>query len=59
MEAFIANFHCPEGAMTDKAEATFKNGVLEVTMPAPKVEQATRKLEVKDATAEKKAKAAA
>lgn len=25
----------PEGAMTDQAKATFKNGVLEVTMPAP------------------------
>jgi HSP20 family protein len=25
----------PEGAMTDQAKATFKNGVLEVTLPAP------------------------
>jgi HSP20 family protein len=25
----------PEGAITDQAKATFKNGVLEVTMPAP------------------------
>jgi HSP20 family protein len=31
----------PEGAMTDQAKATFKNGVLEITMPAPP-EQVTR-----------------
>jgi HSP20 family protein len=31
----------PEGAITDQAKATFRNGVLEVTMPAPP-EQVTR-----------------
>ena len=31
----------PEGAMTDQAKATFENGVLEITMPAPP-EQVTR-----------------
>ncbi|HEY5883320.1 MAG TPA: Hsp20/alpha crystallin family protein [Pyrinomonadaceae bacterium] len=57
---FYRQLPLPEGAMTEKAEATFKNGVLEVTMPAPKAEPATRKLEVKDAPAEKdQAKAAA
>ena len=57
---FYRQLPLPEGAMTEKAEATFNNGVLEVTMPAPKAEPATRKLEVKDAPAEKKhAKAAA
>jgi HSP20 family protein len=25
----------PEGAMTDQAKAQFKDGVLEITMPAP------------------------
>jgi HSP20 family protein len=37
----------PEGAMADQAKATFKDGVLEVTMPAPP-EQVTRgrKLEI-------------
>lgn len=57
---FYRQLPLPEGAMTEKAEATFTNGVLEVTMPAPKIEPATRKLEVKEAPAEnKKAKAAA
>jgi HSP20 family protein len=38
----------PEGAMTDQAKATFKDGVLEITMPAPP-EQVTRgrRLEIK------------
>ena len=31
----------PEGAITDQAKATFRNGVLEITMPAPP-EQVTR-----------------
>lgn len=31
----------PEGAMTDQAKATFRNGVLEITMPVPP-EQVTR-----------------
>lgn len=31
----------PEGAMADQAKASFKNGVLEITMPAPP-EQVTR-----------------
>jgi len=57
---FYRQLPLPEGAQTEKAEATFTNGVLEVTMPAPTVEPATRKLEVKDAPAEKnQAKAAA
>ena len=25
----------PEGAITDQAKATFRDGVLEITMPAP------------------------
>lgn len=52
--SFYRQIPLPEGAKTEKAEATFKNGVLEVTMPALKVEPAPRKLEVKDAPAEKK-----
>ena len=57
---FYRQLPLPEGAMSEKAEAIFTNGVLEVTMPAPKVEPATRKLEVKDAPAvHGKAKAAA
>jgi HSP20 family protein len=40
----------PEGAMTDQAKATFDNGVLEITMPAPP-EQVTRgrRLEISEA----------
>jgi HSP20 family protein len=57
---FYRQLPLPEGAMIGKAEATFVNGVLEVTMPAPKAEPKTRKLEVKDVPAAKlKAKAAA
>lgn len=38
----------PEGVAVDKAAAAFKNGVLEVTMPAPKaVEPEKRRLDVK------------
>ncbi len=55
---FYRQLPLPEGATTEKAQATFKNGVVEVTMPAPKAEPETRKLEVKDAPVEK-AKAAA
>ena len=40
----------PEGVNTEKAKATFKNGVLEVTMPAPKPpEKQGRRIEVKAA----------
>lgn len=51
---FYRQLPLPEGAITEKAEATFRNGVLEVTMPVPKVEPVTRKLEVKDTPPEKK-----
>jgi HSP20 family protein len=46
--SFSRTVPLPEGAKADQAKATFKNGVLEVTMPAPKVETTpTRKLDVK------------
>jgi HSP20 family protein len=35
----------PEGAMTDQAKANFKDGVLEITMPAPPVSKG-RRLEI-------------
>jgi len=45
----------PQGAMTDQAKATFKDGVLEVTMPAPPESvMRGRKLEIADAPAPKK-----
>jgi len=39
--SFRRTIPLPEGAMADQAKATFKNGVLEITMPAPP-EQVTR-----------------
>ncbi len=33
--SFYRSIALPEGAMTDQAKATFKDGVLEITMPAP------------------------
>lgn len=38
---FLRSVQMPEGVEAEKVKATFKNGVLEVTMPAPK--QATAK----------------
>jgi HSP20 family protein len=47
---FSRTIPLPEGAMTDQANATFKDGVLEIRMPTPP-EQVTRgrRLEIKDA----------
>jgi len=44
----------PEGAKTDQAKASFKDGVLEIIVPAP-AEQATRgrRLEITEGTAKK------
>src|SRR4030095_7195584 len=36
----------PEGAMTDQAKASFHDGVLEVTLPAPPQATKSRKLEI-------------
>jgi len=36
----------PEGANTDTANATFKNGVLEVTMDAPQPSKSRRRIEI-------------
>ena len=55
---FFRQIPLPEGVKTDKANATFRNGVLEVTMPAPKMESQARKLEIKEEP-EKHIKAAA
>jgi HSP20 family protein len=37
----------PEGAITDQAKATFKDGVLEITMPAPPASKG-RRLEISE-----------
>ena len=56
---FYREIPLPEGAKIDNATATFHNGVLEVTMMAPKVETPVRKLEIKEPIVEKAAKATA
>lgn len=55
---FYRQIPLPEGVKTDKANATFRNGVLEVTVPVTKSESNARKLEIKEAP-EKHIKAAA
>ena len=57
--SFYRQIPLPEGAKTEDATATFQNGVLEITIPAPKVATPTRKLEIKEPTEKKSAKAAA
>lgn len=57
--SFYRQIPLPEGAKTEEAAATFRNGVLEITMPTPKVETSTRKLEIKEPTEEKPIGAAA
>ena len=57
--SFYRQIPLPEGAKTENAAATFHNGVLEITIPAPKVEPSTRKLEIKEPTEAKSAKASA
>ena len=44
---FYRQIPLPEGAKVNEAKATFKNGVLEVTIPAPALEKdAPRQLEI-------------
>ena len=57
--SFYRQIPLPEGAKTEKAAATFHNGVLEITIPAPKIAAPTRKLEIKEPAEEKSVKAAA
>ena len=53
--SFYRQIPLPEGAMTDQAKASFKDGVLEITMPAPP-DQVTRgrRLEIKESSEPKK-----
>ena len=57
--SFYRQIPLPEGAKTENAAATFHNGVLEITIPAEKVEMPARKLEIKEPPKEKAAKATA
>lgn len=56
---FFRQIALPEGARTENAAATFRNGVLEITIPAPKIATPTRKLEITEPTELKSAKATA
>jgi HSP20 family protein len=53
--SFYRAIPLPEGAITDQAKATFKDGVLEIKLPAPP-EQVTqgRRLEITDASSKSK-----
>lgn len=57
--SFYRQIPLPEGATTENAAATFQNGVLEITIPVHTVAASTRRLEIKEPTAEKSIKAAA
>jgi HSP20 family protein len=47
--SFYRSIPLPEGIDTDNAHATFRNGVLEITMPAPEqAEKRGKRLEVRD-----------
>jgi HSP20 family protein len=46
---FFRRIPLPEGADTTQATAVFRDGVLEIMMPAPKRESNTRQLDVRDA----------
>jgi HSP20 family protein len=56
---FFRQIPLPEGVKTDNATATFRHGVLEITLPMPKFEIPVRKLEIKEPTEVKAAKATA
>ena len=57
--SFYRQLPLPQGVQTENANAVFHNGVLEITMAAPKMESHTRKLEIKEAPAGKSMKATA
>ena len=46
--AFYRTLPLPEGVKLDEAKATIKDGVLEVTVPAPKLEEAKRTLTIEE-----------
>jgi HSP20 family protein len=46
--SFYRSIPLPEGVNADDANATFRNGVLEITMQAPQRQQRGRRLEIKE-----------
>jgi HSP20 family protein len=55
---FYRQIPLPEGAKTETAKAEFMDGVLQITMQAPKQESQVRRLEIKQGEQAAKAKAA-
>jgi HSP20 family protein len=56
--SFYRQIPLPEGVKTENTAATFRNGVLEITMPMTKPEPTTRKIEINEPPLEKAAKGA-
>src|SRR5215471_9434647 len=52
--SFYRTIPLPEGAITDQAKATFKDGVLEISMPAPPQSTRGRRLEITEGADTKK-----
>ena len=50
--SFYRSIPLPEGVNADEANATFKNGVLEIAMAAPQAKPRGRRLEVKEGQSE-------
>jgi HSP20 family protein len=50
--SFCRTILLPEGAITDQAKATFRDGVLEITMPAPPQSTRARRLEIQEPAAQ-------
>ncbi len=62
-ERSYGSFHrtipLPEGAKLDEAKAVMRDGVLEVTVPVPRADVKTRRLEIQEAATGEKTKHAA
>jgi len=54
--SFYREIPLPQGVDTSKATATFRDGVLEITMPSSKGEARVRQLEIKDSQTEEQPK---
>jgi len=51
--SFFRTIPLPDGAISDQAKASFKDGVLEITLPAPPQSTRGRRVEISDGTGEK------
>jgi HSP20 family protein len=55
---FLRHIPLPEGVKTDTATATFKNGVLEITMDAPQLSKSRRRIQIQGEESQKPGQAA-